>query len=191
MRTRLLPEKPPEYTTTRNNYESVNHRVRALTTGAILASLDSVETFLDPACGDASILEAAYTLRKFTSATLGDISHAQILAINPEFPHTKVVSDIWTKLSNSPKHDCVVLTEILEHLEDPDRILRLARSRGDWLVASSPIGDPEDGRNGEHLWAWDQSGYQEMLFDAGWDARLSCVQRFWGTPWNTQIWLAQ
>jgi hypothetical protein len=83
------------------------------------------------------------------------------------------------------------LTEILEHVVDPDLLLRLARRKSDVLVASSPIGDPECGRNHEHLWAWDESDYQAMLETEGWIPFAKAVLTYPGSPWSSQIWLAR
>ncbi len=188
MRTRLA-KRPPVYDGVRSNFDSINHTVRALTTGALIAAMKA-DTICDPACGDASILGVSWRIRPFTYAHLADISAAQIHEIHPEFPHEKRVANIEDTLNSIDKVDCIILTEILEHLVDPDSILRLARTKGASLVASSPIGDPEFGRNEEHLWSWDELGYQQMLTDAGWNLSASMSQVYWGSPYNSQILVA-
>ncbi len=149
------------------------------------------KTILDPACGDASILEVAYRMREFEHADLWDLSQLQVDVIEPSFPHTKQRGDLFDALEIPGVFDFILLTEILEHLEDPDMALRLARLRGNYLIASSPIGDPEDGRNHEHLWAWEEDDYEQMLRDEGWDPFAKAVLTYPGAPWKCQILMAR
>lgn len=65
--------------------------------------------------------------------------------------------------------DIVVMTEVLEHLADPHRVLRLLRSRGaERLICSSPWNENPNMHSPEHAWAWDPEGYTRMIQDAGW-----------------------
>lgn len=190
MKTRLA-EKPPIYSGTRNNFDKGDHAMRTMVTAGMIATI-APRTLLDPACGDASILQVAYQMRPFEMGYLYDISQLQIDVIEPTFPHEKRQSDLHHVLELFDFHvDMIVLTEILEHLEEPEEVLRVARTRADWVVASSPIGDPEEGRNHEHLWAWDEGGYEEMLLATEWDPKAKTVLTYPGEPWNSQIWLAR
>jgi SAM-dependent methyltransferase len=189
MRIRLA-EQAPDYTGTRDNFASSDHAMRTMVTAGMMATI-APRTVLDPACGDASVLEVLYKLRPFDMGYLVDISQLQIDVITPSFPHEKRRGDLYDALDNSARVDFIVLTEVLEHLEEPERALRLARLRGDLLIASSPIGDPEDGRNHEHLWAWDEAGYGEMLESEGWVPFAKSILTYPGSPWNSQIWMAR
>lgn len=62
----------------------------------------------------------------------------------------------------------VVMTEVLEHLEDPHGVLRWARGRGRALVCSSPWNESQNNHCPEHAWAWDLEGYAAMIQQAGW-----------------------
>lgn len=69
--------------------------------------------------------------------------------------------------------DVFVCLETLEHLDDPDMVLREIRQRARALVCSVPLSSrPEDDQNGEHYWAFDRAGAEEMLVEAGWSPRL-------------------
>lgn len=69
--------------------------------------------------------------------------------------------------------DLFICLETLEHLADPDTVLREIRGRARHLVCSLPIWDrPEDELNGEHLWVFDRAGGEQMLRDAGWNPVL-------------------
>lgn len=192
MRQRLAIEQPPGYQGARNNFILADHAARTFVTGGVIAWL-APQTIWDPACGDASILEVSYRLWPFEFAILNDLSQAQIDAINPSFPHRRAqgeITDVFASASDDSV-DCIVLTEILEHLVDPDAVLREARKHALALVASAPIGDPELGTNPEHLWAWDISGFAEMLKDAGWNPVLSTTIELHGVSGNSQIWVAR
>lgn len=66
--------------------------------------------------------------------------------------------------------DCVVVTEMLEHLVDPHGLARRIYddTHANWLVASSPYTETAESHYGFHTWAWDQTGYEAMLEGAGW-----------------------
>lgn len=185
-----LRDAPASYDGTRDNFVSGNHAMRTLICGSMIATIAPM-TILDPACGDASIVEAAHRQRPIEYALLGDISKRQIKSIAPTFSHRAEVADLLELMDRPGRFDLVVLTEILEHIEDPVMALRLARMRADFLLASSPVGDPEERANHEHVWAWDEAGYELMLRDEGWDPRAKLLLTFPGTPWNNQIWLAR
>lgn len=191
MRERLGVATPPVYDSVRDNFTWSNHAARALVTGSLIAWA-APEYICDPACGDASILEAAYQIRQFKHATLADISGPQIESLRPTFPATWEVGDLNDVIADTPTSwDCVVLTEVLEHLEDPDATLGLARKHSQMLVASSPIGDPEHGGNHEHLWAWDEDGYGQMLSEAGWTEILRTTITMPNINGNAQIWVCR
>lgn len=65
--------------------------------------------------------------------------------------------------------DCVVATEILEHLVDPRGFVRLITdSPAKWLVASSPYTETLESYYPYHLYAWDMGGYRELFESHGW-----------------------
>jgi 2-polyprenyl-3-methyl-5-hydroxy-6-metoxy-1,4-benzoquinol methylase len=64
--------------------------------------------------------------------------------------------------------DIVVLTEVLEHLEEPHQQLRKLYNLGArWIVASSPMNEDAQAHAEEHAWAWDWDGYEQLLTGAG------------------------
>lgn len=65
----------------------------------------------------------------------------------------------------------LVMSEVIEHLDDPEYVLRHARYRCETLVLSTPIAEGQTDEwklNHEHYWGWDQRAIGEMLHDAGW-----------------------
>lgn len=176
MRERLIRDEAVDYQTRRWNEKWEEHHLRTLVTASVIAWMEPV-SILDPACGDGSIVSAALRLRKIRHVYLNDISTPSIEALRVASGLS--LATAGAKLSNLPIADLlatmtggvdvIVLTEILEHLEDPDLVLRLARKKGKRLVASSPHmrpGQVDD--NPEHLWMFDREGYGTMLYESGW-----------------------
>lgn len=68
----------------------------------------------------------------------------------------------------------LVLSETIEHLDDPDAVLRLVREKCDHLVLSTPDGETDD-RNPEHIWGWDSDEVRSMLLTAGFEPMIHTV----------------
>jgi 2-polyprenyl-3-methyl-5-hydroxy-6-metoxy-1,4-benzoquinol methylase len=178
-----------DYQVSRSNDQWADHRARTLVTAGLIAWMQP-ELVCDPACGDGSIVLTANRLAEIDTAVMGDISRPSIERLEvPDLWH-KVVGAIETTLTyRDLDWDVTVLTETLEHLEDPDGVLQMARRRSRALVASSPCmrpGQVDD--NPEHLWMFDASGFQEMLKDAGWDDVHHTVMKF-HTMYDFQVWV--
>jgi len=84
-----------------------------------------------------------------------------------------------------------VLSETLEHLDDPVKVLREIRPRAGRLVLSTPLGCWDD-TNMEHVWAWDCEGVEELLAEAGWmvTAFDQVDSRTYGEPYLYGLWVA-
>lgn len=176
MRLRLPPRPLVDYQVQRSNFSWADHVLRVQLTGA-LVSWFCPDTVLDPACGDGSIVMSANKARRIAGARLADISkpncdYVESMEAAAWLPATYSVAcqSIEDTLLEDRYYDLIVLTEILEHVEDPTSILRLAREKAKVVVASSPL-IPDSGRiddNPEHLWQFDAAGYEQMLEEAGW-----------------------
>lgn len=65
--------------------------------------------------------------------------------------------------------ECIILTEILEHVADPDRLVKLSL-KYEWILASSPIVEEnEEDTNPWHLHAWNIEGYEDLFKRNGWE----------------------
>lgn len=71
--------------------------------------------------------------------------------------------------------DVVVMTEVLEHLQNPHAVVKFLAARGksalirpSFLVVSSPFTETAESHDECHAWAWDIPGYAKLLTDAGW-----------------------
>jgi predicted TPR repeat methyltransferase len=70
----------------------------------------------------------------------------------------------WASVAEA---DLYVMTEVLEHLQDPHQMVRRVYARNAVLVCSSPFTESDLSHDGAHAWAWDQEGYVKMITDAG------------------------
>ena len=86
--------------------------------------------------------------------------------------------------------DLVILGEILEHVDDPYRLLQLAAGAGTGLILSTPLAEPA-GLNHEHIWRWDRAGVTDLLDAAGWQPldylETELTLDHWPYPVRTQI----
>lgn len=64
--------------------------------------------------------------------------------------------------------ELVVACEVVEHLLDPHRWLRVLPAT--LLVLSSPAAETSDWHYEHHAWAWDEQGYRALVRGTGWRA---------------------
>ena len=120
-----------------------------------MLSMAGATTAADLSCGD------AFWAREFPTLYwhLGDYA--------PGYPYR---GPIEKTIYEIPHVDVFFLCETVEHLDDPDSVLKLIREKADYLVLSTPNSFQWD-ENPEHYWAWDKEAMGLMLGDAGWQRR--------------------
>lgn len=124
----------------------------------------------DLSCGDGAIVRNSQ--HEWENITLGDYV---------------TTGPIEEALVHLPHVDMFVLSETLEHVEDPDFLLGAIRVVADRLVLTTPFGETSD-ENPEHYWGWDDEGVREIAEDAGW--RVHSFQLFTPTIdyYTFQMW---
>jgi hypothetical protein len=65
--------------------------------------------------------------------------------------------------------DLTVITECLEHLDDPHAMVRWIAEGSRYIVASSPFLETEETHDDCHVWVWDDVGYEDLLSDNGFE----------------------
>lgn len=82
-----------------------------------------------------------------------------------------------------------VCSETLEHLDDPEAVLRDIRAKCAFLVVSTPL-ECWDDSNAEHVWAWGGWDVTDMLDDAGFGIyQFATVDStVYGEPYCYGIW---
>ena len=198
MRLRIPGREPVDYQVARDNHVWPDHMLRVKITACLLSWVKPV-TVIDPACGDGSVVAAAHQLAPIEGAFMSDISRPNFYRIGTELrpilpPNLRVACQTIEESLRDPfTFDAVILTEILEHVEDPVAILKMARERATFLIASSPVflGDNVLDPNPEHLWMFDADGYHEMLVEAGWDEFAFVPLHLSEFQYDFQLWAAK
>jgi hypothetical protein len=129
-----------------------DHKVRiAVTVQLAHALVGRVSTAADLSCGDGATLKALGVPTMY----LGDYA--------PGYPFH---GPIEQTIHEIPDVDLFVCTETLEHVDDPDLVLRSIRPKTQALILSTPV-DCWGDHNPEHYWAWSRRDVEEMLGEAG------------------------
>lgn len=158
--------------------EQSAHRPRLLIAAEMVASLvasNGYGSVVDLGAGDGGLLSlltgrlpADVRLRGYDLAP-ANVTAAAARGVNVELLDVVAEFDgygIW----NMELGEVAVCTEFLEHLLDPHGFLDTLAVGADVraLVASSPWTETVGDAYEFHLWAWDQAGYAELLFEHGW-----------------------
>jgi len=132
-----------------------DHVLRVCSTLDLAAELmdDTDHTGADLSCGN------AFTINRlpFQKRYLGDYA-----------PGYAYCGPIEETIKEIPEVDVFFCCETLEHLDDPESVLRQIRQKSKKLIVSTPICRWRDD-NPEHYWSWDQEAVKAMLVDTGWN----------------------
>lgn len=138
-----------------------------------------IRTAADLSCGDGAILRGlAGRLPQLHHVYLGDLNGLSGQVTNltawrqlrraigvTAFP-SGILPSALEQLTEPV--DLYVLSETLEHMPDPDDLLRQIRLHSRYLFLSTPIDEPEGSGNLEHYWGWGPDDIHDMLQAAGW-----------------------
>jgi hypothetical protein len=173
----------------------------------IKASADLIErygsrirTAADLSCGDGALLNMISTTLKLDHAWFGDLNGVPAsAAVSCRAPATilrpEPLPDSLHQLPVDAPVDLLILSETLEHVKDPDRILADAADWSRYLFLSTPLGERVGSGNTEHYWGWDQADLHRMLQDNGWDPLELKILRpeatkGWEDAYVFQLWMA-
>lgn len=187
MRQRIRPAYPPAqlaeiYAQPHDHHRWRDHVLRAEATIALCRwwNAEEIRTVADLSCGDGYIA-AQVAMARSATAILGDLAGTYA----HHGPIEKTIDEIGPV-------DLFICTETLEHLDDPDSVLRQIRRKAGHLVVSTPDAEPFDGdpdhSNPEHYWTWDQAGVCSMLVGAGWQPEASMQLQVPGLNVAYQLW---
>jgi hypothetical protein len=156
---------------------SDDHRLRIAMTiqmGSWIAEREGLTTGADLSCGDGQILRSL----GLQDITLGDLAPGYPLC----GPITETVRDIGVV-------GIYVLSETIEHVEDPAGLLAAIRPHCRHLLLTTPDDETND-CNPEHIWGWTRDEMRGMLTDAGFAPILSGGVDFraLGYLYNYQLW---
>jgi 2-polyprenyl-3-methyl-5-hydroxy-6-metoxy-1,4-benzoquinol methylase len=129
-------------------------------------------TVADLSAGDGAIANGL----PFPNKILGDYY--------PGFEYTGKIEDTIEQI---PNVDLFVLSETLEHVDNPLEVLKQIRNKTNYLLVSTPQDNWEDD-NPEHYWAWDKDGVEGLLKDAGFEPIAFLSETLWYTH---QYWICK
>jgi hypothetical protein len=166
------------YAVPHNHHLWVDHLYRVDVTSAMAGLLlPPGGRVADLSCGDAEI---ARRLEKSHGA------HLQLGDFAPSYEHTGPIEKTIKKIYPV---DLFILSETLEHLDDPDAVLRAIRPKTGRLILSTPDGEDND-QNPEHVWGWDAEAVEDMLRKAAFKPQIHTTvdTRPSGAIYSYQIW---
>lgn len=135
----------------------IDHQMRVAFTALLARGLDKgAVSGADLSCGDGALLRAMHLRTKH----FGDFA-----------PGWQYRGQIEETIEQIPPVDVFICTETLEHLDDPDLVLKKIRAKTQRLILSTPIGAYDD-TNPEHYWAWSRADVEQMLTGAGFALHL-------------------
>jgi hypothetical protein len=142
---------PHKHTDYRSHIVRVEHTISLGRALLRESQMDGYVSVADLSCGDAVIPRALCD-----DPVLGDFA--------PGYPITGMIQDT---IADCPPVDLFALSETVEHLDDPDMVLRAIRDKAKRLLLSTPLGEFDD-HNEQHYWGWDQDGIRQLLYDSSW-----------------------
>lgn len=155
-----------------------DHKIRVAITihiGKWLRDHVGAQSAADLSCGDGAILRGL----EIPDSIYGDLVPA---------PHLNKAGDLLDSLWEISPVDLFVLSETLEHVENPRLVLENVREKSSSLLLSTPAGEADD-LNPEHYWGWDVEDIRGMLADTDW-VPVTCTLLNPQTPggYTYQIW---
>lgn len=163
-RLRPLPDLPSTYPKPHAHGGFPDHLVRVGVTREIGKWMirDYPEPrVMDLSCGDGAIASGLGTVHM----VLGDYAYAEHLDVIGRLEETV---PLHMPPETRGRVDLFINCETLEHLEDPDTVLKGIRECTQMLLLSTPVGAHQDD-NPEHVWSWDREDVDTMLDEAGFE----------------------
>lgn len=172
----------------------------------VKASADLIERYIsviktaaDLSCGDGALLNMIS--RHLDKAYLGDLNGAPASAAVScrakavETLRPEPLPDSLYQLPVDEPVDLLILSETLEHVPDPERLLIHASNWANHLFLSTPLDEPVGSGNAEHYWGWGQADIHDMLIETGWSPmELKILRpeatRHWDGAYTFQLWMA-
>lgn len=138
----------------------------------------NIRTVADLSCGDGAIALGIGAEEWF----LGDLTPGE---------HCGFHGPIEQTIEQIPQVDLFILSETLEHVDDPAGLLAKIWDKADCLVLTTPLGEVDDG-NPEHYWGWDLDGIESLLEDALWwpDHSVLFTPDVEDVYYTYQVWMA-
>lgn len=157
------------------------------------------ETAADLSCGDGALLNLISHHLRY--AVFGDLNGAPASAMVScragitESALSGILPDTLAQLPDGGV-DLFLLSETIEHMDDPDSLLSLLTGHARMLFLSTPVDEPAGTGNMEHYWGWGTQDIRALLQSTGWeplDCRLltPVSTRHYPDAYTFQLWMAE
>lgn len=162
-----------------------------------------IRTAADLSCGDGAILRKLL-VSDLDLAWFGDLNGVNLGWVD-DLPATAgevmtippgPLPDSLRELPVNEGVDLFVLSETLEHMPDPERVLNAISNWAGYLFLSTPLSEPVGSGNLEHYWGWSDTDIHDLLMDNGWTPLEKQLLKPVSTqhmddPYTFQLWLAR
>ena len=162
-----------------HHLEEIGHRDRLLVARNLVLEAHAMgaKTAVDLGCGDGGLLQ----LLKDTPVKAWGYD---LMPKNIE--HAVAVRDVDARYTDFNSDDIeygdiTIMTEVLEHMIDPHKIVRELPSK--FLIASSPYNENDKSHYEFHLWAWNQQGYDALITQGGY----RIVNKIYSDGWSQVV----
>lgn len=126
-------------------------------------------SILDLGCGDGGLINLLadnFPDRKYRGIDINpdNIKFAQsrILKLFEVHPSVDIEVRTGNLITESGfSADVVILGDVLEHLHDPDSVLKKVHAK--YVAISTPWNEPTKPNEVEHIWSWDRIGLENMV----------------------------
>jgi len=161
MRTRLRPKYSKKelkeiYKTPHEHNLWADHVQRVESTIALSTWFYPISTVADLSCGNGYIVDSINAETRYK----GDFASG--------YDYT---GPIEQTLKLIPAVDLFILSETIEHVDDPDTLLGEIRKKTKHLILTTPK-DENDDSNPEHYWGWGKEDVKEMLISANFSPQI-------------------
>lgn len=159
----------------------------------------AIRTAADLSCGDGAVLRGCSDF--LDEVFLGDLNGVGGAPALPESWNDTAVTVLRAgplpdTLERLPVPvDLFILSETIEHVDDPDALLAAIARHSRYLFLSTPLDEDVNVGNAEHYWGWGQADVHQMLLDNGWsplEVQLLNPQstRHMENAYTFQLWMA-
>jgi hypothetical protein len=194
--TRLRPAYTPEqlkdvYPVPHNHWMFGRGHVERVDAMIKLGStMTNIHSIADLSCGDGHVARA---IAESPEPSITGQSHPRghvALYLGDIAPGYEFHGPIEETIEKIPIVDMFTCGETLEHLDDPETVLRQIRTKTLLLVVSTPTDNWGD-TNAEHYWSWSEEDVEQLMTDVGFKVVSKDVvdSRTWGEPYKYGIWL--
>lgn len=161
------------YAVPHNHHNWLDHEVRVGVTLGVARLYGRVESAADLSCGNGWLLDRIDAKWKH----YGDFA-----------PGYSLTGPIEQTIHQISAVELFILSETIEHVDDPELVLSLIRAKTDKLILSTPLDESLSSANEQHYWSWTADDMRELLTSAGFTVDIYNELQLNHYEYDFQIW---